>query len=454
MPTLTLFPDDFVFGAATSAFQIEGSPLADGAGPSAWHAFCGEPSRIDHGDRADVACDHYHRFEGDIALMRSLSLKAYRFSIAWGRILPEGRGRINPKGIAFYQRILEALEKANITPFVTLHHWDLPLSLMERGGWAHPDSASWFGDYAETVFRHLGSSVRNWATFNEPWVMVHMGYLEGTHPPGLVDPAKARLATHNILRAHGLGVQAFRATGAGEIGIVVNLEPKYPNSDLAEDLVATGVSDAWMNRQFLDPVLLGQYPEELSAIWGKDTTRFPDSDMKLIQTPIDFVGINYYSRSVVRHAPENRLFGSERVRQSQAEHTAMDWEVFPKGLYDCLTRTRERYGEIPLYITENGAAFEDAPPQRGRVQDPRRIEYFRTHLLEALRALKAGVPLKGYFAWSLLDNFEWTYGFSKRFGLIHMDYTTLARTPKDSAHFYREVIQTRGEALGRAGDHR
>lgn len=448
MSATPLFPNDFVFGAATSALQIEGSPLADGAGPSAWHTFCQEPGRIANGDKAEIACDHYHRFKSDIALMQSLGLEAYRFSIAWGRILPEGRGRINPKGIAYYQRLLEALDQAGIIPFVTLHHWDLPLALMERGGFVHPDSAHWFSDYAETVFRHLGDSVQHWCTFNEPWVMVHMGFMEGSHPPALIAPEKARLATHNILRAHGLGVQAFRATSRGKIGIVVNLEPKYPASDSPEDLEATRRSDAWMNRQFLDPLFLGVYPEELSSIFKSAGSQFPENDMKLISTPMDFLGINYYSRAVVRHAPQNALFGFESVHQAKSEHTAMGWEVFPQGLYDCLKATQNRYGDIPIYLTENGAAFEDSPVTKGRIFDPRRIHYLRTHLASAFKALEAGVPLKGYFAWSLLDNFEWTFGFAKRFGLIHVDYPTLTRTPKDSAYFYREVIETRGGAIG------
>jgi len=443
----TLFPADFVWGAATSAFQIEGSPLAEGAGPSNWQAFCHQPGRVINNDHGDVACDHYRRYPEDIRLMQEIGLQAYRFSLNWARILPEGRGRLNVAGLDFYKRLLDALENAGIAPYVTLHHWDYPLALSERGGWQQRDSAPWFADYAAVVFQQLGPRVSHWSTFNEPWVMVHEGYVAGSHPPGLQHMAAARDATHNILRAHGLAVQAFRAETQGEIGIVVNLEPKDPASESAADLAATRRADAWMNRQFLDPLFFGRYPEELADIWGASTEHFPEEDFRLIQSPIDFVGINYYSRSVVRDAPRNLPFRTDRVEPPAEKTTDMGWEIFPEGLTRCLLWVHERYGDIPLYITENGAAFDDGPNPEGRITDQRRTHYFRAHLLAAQEAIAAGAPLKGYFAWSLLDNFEWAFGYAKRFGLIHVDFETQTRTLKDSAHFYREVIETAGASL-------
>lgn len=305
----TLFPPDFIWGAATSAFQIEGSPLADGAGPSNWQAFCHEPGRVINNDHGDLACDHYRRYPEDIRLMQEIGLGAYRFSINWARIFPEGRGPLNVAGLDFYKRLLDKLEVAGITPYVTLHHWDYPLALSERGGWQERDSAPWFADYSAAIFQALGTRISHWSTFNEPWVMVHEGYVAGSHPPGVTDMTKARVATHNILRAHGMAVQAFRAETQGEIGIVVNLEPKDPASDSALDLAATRRADAWMNRQFLDPLLLGHYPEELEELWGNTGQPIAEEDFRLIQTPIDFVGINYYSRSVVRNAPKTHLSG-------------------------------------------------------------------------------------------------------------------------------------------------
>lgn len=443
----SLFPADFVWGAATSAFQIEGSPLADGAGPSNWQAFCHQPGRVTNNDHGDVACDHYRRYPEDVRLMQELGLSAYRFSLNWARILPEGRGSLNIAGLDFYKRLLDTLDEAGISPYVTLHHWDYPLALSERGGWLERDSAPWFADYAAVVFKELGQRVSHWSTFNEPWVMVHEGYVAGSHPPGVTDPRAAREATHNILRAHGMAVQAFRAESKGEIGIVVNLEPKDPASDKAEDLAATRRADAWMNRQFLDPLFLGHYPEELEDVWGASTTGFPEEDFRLMQTPIDFLGINYYSRSVVRDAPGNAPFRTDRVVPEAGKTTDMGWEIFPNGLKRCLLWIKARYGDIPLYITENGAAFDDGPNSAGRITDQRRTEYFRSHLLAAHEAISAGAPLKGYFAWSLLDNFEWAFGYAKRFGLIHVDFETQARTLKDSAHFYREVIDSAGAAL-------
>lgn len=441
------FPADFIWGAATSAYQIEGSPLADGAGPSNWHRFCRVPGAILNGDTGDLACDHYRRWADDVKLIKELGFKAYRFSIAWSRVLPNGRGKPNEKGLDFYRNLAEALIANGIEPFVTLHHWDLPAALDDLGGWANRDAAHWFADYAHLMFQALEDRVRHWTTLNEPWVIVDAGYMHGVHPPGLKSLEKTPLAAHNLLRGHAQAVQAFRADGKGQIGLVVNLEPKYAASNDPEDAAAMARTHAYMNRQFLDPVFLGAYPDELSDIFGRDWPRFPESDLKLIREPIDFLGINYYTRSVVRSAPSSPPFYAAPVPQTNAEHTEMNWEVFPAGLKSCLLWVKRRYGDIPLYITENGAAFADPAPVKGYLEDPRRIDYFRTHLRAAHEAIREGANLKGYFAWSLFDNFEWASGFSKRFGLVHVDYRTQKRTPKASASFFRQVIESNGAAI-------
>ncbi|WP_045223735.1 GH1 family beta-glucosidase [Methyloterricola oryzae] len=440
------FPDNFFWGAATSAHQIEGSPLADGAGPSHWHVFAQEPGRIANGDTAEIACDHYRRYGEDVELMRRMGLKAYRFSVAWGRVFPEGRGRLNQKGLDFYLKLVDALLDVGIEPFLTLYHWDLPAALETQGGWANRDCADWFADYAQTLYRALEGRVRYWTTLNEPWVVVHEGYVKGTHAPGKVSLREAPQATHNLLRGHALAVQAFRADGKGEIGLVVNLEPKYSASEERADREAANRAHVYMNQQYLDPVLLGSYPEEMAELFGSHWPQFPPEDLRLLREPFDFLGINYYSRSVNRAEPAEALTGAAPVRQA-AEYTEMGWEVYPDGLREVLAWVKRRYGEIPLYVTENGAAFADPRPVGGRIDDPRRIDYLRTHLRAAHAAIAAGVDLRGYFAWSLLDNFEWSFGYSKRFGLVHVDPDTLVRTPKSSADFYREVIQSAGEVL-------
>ena len=441
------FPDDFVWGAATSAYQIEGSPLADGAGPSNWHLFAHTPGRIAGGDTGDVACDHYRRFRDDVALMRRLGLGAYRFSIAWARVLPEGRGAVNIEGRDFYERLVDLLLESGITPFVTLYHWDLPASLDNRGGWLNRDVASWFADYASVVFRALDDRVPMWTTLNEPWVVMDAGYLHGVHPPGHRSAAEALQVAHNLLLAHASAVEAYRAVGRHEIGLVVNLEPKDPASGRAEDRAATGRAEAFMNRQFLDPVFLGRYPEELSEIYGAAWPGFPGADLARIRIPIDFLGINYYTRGVTRHDPAEIPLCASTVRVAGSEYTETGWEVRAESLVDVLLRVRSRYREIPIYVTENGAAFPDPPSVPEGYQDPQRVGYLRDHLAALRRARALGVPVRGYFVWSLLDNLEWTHGFSKRFGIVHVDFETQRRTLKASARFYADVIRTRGAAV-------
>ena len=442
------FPDGFLWGAATSAYQIEGSPLADGAGPSVWHRFAHTPGLVANGDTGDVACDHYRRWKDDVALMRELGLGAYRFSIAWGRILPEGSGRVNSAGLDFYGRLVDGLLEAGIRPCVTLFHWDLPAALDDRGGWLNPDVAGWFAEYAAIVFRALDDRVDLWVTLNEPWVVVDGGYLHGKLAPGHHSLFEAPLAAHHLLIAHGAAVEAYRAEGRHEIGIVVNLEPQHAASDHDSDRAARDRADAYVNRWYLDPVLLGRYPDAMPELFGPAWPEFAADDLPRIRQPIDFLGINYYSRRLVCEAPVFLPPRTARVIVPHRTHTMIGWEVYSEGLTETLAGVRDRYGDLPLYITENGAAFYDPPVLDGdRLSDPLRVAYFRDHLRAAHRAIEAGVDLRGYFAWSLLDNFEWAHGFAVRFGLVHVDYATQKRTPKESARFYSEVIRTNGGAL-------
>jgi beta-glucosidase len=444
------FPTGFLWGAATSAYQIEGSPLADGAGPSFWHRFSHTPGRTLGGDTGDVACDHYRRWEDDVRLMRDLGLATYRFSVAWGRIMPEGTGRVNPSGVDFYARLVDRLLEHGIRPNVTLYHWDLPAALDDRGGWLNRDVADWFADYATVLYRALGDRVDLWATLNEPWVVAHEGYLSGNHAPGHRSRWEPPIVAHNLLRAHGAAVQAFRAESRqGAIGLVVNIEPKYAASDRPEDVAATRRAEAYMNRQYLDPALLGRWPEEMREIFGEAWSDRMDADMATIRAEIDWVGVNYYTRAVVRADPSDWLLGAGRVRQARHAHTEMDWEVYAPALAETLVRLRDRYGRVPVYVTENGAAFYDPPTAEGGVvDDPLRVAYYRDHLRAVRAAIDAGVDVRGYYAWSLFDNFEWGYGYGKRFGIVHVDLETQARTPKGSARYYSEVVRTNGAALG------
>jgi beta-glucosidase len=442
------FPEGFLWGAATSAYQIEGSPLADGAGASIWHRFSHSPGRTAHGETGDVACDHYRRYQSDVDLMKSLGLNAYRFSISWSRVFPCGTGRVNQAGLDFYSRLVDALLTAGIRPSATLYHWDLPAALDDRGGWLNPDIAKWFGEYAATMFRALDDRVPMWATLNEPWVVTDGGYLHGVLAPGHRNLFEAPIASHNLLRAHGTAVQAYRAGGKNQIGLVVNLEPKYPSSQNPDDLAATARADAYMNRQYLDPVLLGAHPAEMKEIFGEAWPANADDDLALMSQPIDFLGINYYLRGVTRHDPESPPLKSKNVSQRQHAVTETGWEMYAPALTRVLLWVKERYPAIPLYLTENGTATYDPPHTLdGVVDDPLRVWYYREHLKAAHTAIKHGVDLRGYFAWSLLDNYEWSLGYSKRFGIVHVDFETQERTPKSSARFYSEVIRSNGASL-------
>ena len=446
---MTPFPDNFLWGAATAAYQIEGSPLADGAGPSIWQRFSHDPRLMaTRGDTGDVACDHYNRMESDVALMKSLGLQAYRFSVAWGRVLPEGTGRINEAGLAFYERLVDTLIANGIEPLCTLYHWDMPAALDDRGGWLNRDSATWFADYARIVFERLDWRVKKWVTLNEPWVVTDGGYLHGALAPGHKNMFEAPIASHNLMRAHGAAVKVYREVGAHEIGLVVNIEPKYPASDSAEDVAATARADAYMNRQYLDPALKGEYPVELKEIFGEAWPDWPASDFADIAQPVDFIGINYYTRNVVRHDETQWPLKAGMMMQVGKTYTETGWEVHAPALAELLMAFKQRYGDTPLYITENGAAFYDPPvaPDEG-VQDPLRVAYLKSHIAAVGEAIAAGVDVRGYMLWSMFDNLEWSLGYTKRFGMVHVDFQSQTRTPKDSARFYSQVIASNGASL-------
>ena len=440
------FPDGFLWGAATSAYQIEGGVAEGGRGASIWDTFCRSEGAVFQGHTGDVACDHYHRYADDVELMRSLSLHTYRFSIAWPRVLPEGKGKVNTEGLDFYDRLVDALLAAGIQPYATLYHWDLPQPLQDAGGWASRETVDAFCEYADAVSRCLGDRVRNWITHNEPWVMAFSGHQFGRLAPGIRDLATALQVAHHLLLSHGESVPVLRgnsSTGT-QIGISLNLAPIEPASSTEEDAAAAWRKDGNLNRWFLDPLYKSAYPEDMLAFYGESAPTVQSGDMACIATPLDFLGINYYRRNVVRDDPESLEVQTQLVIPTDAAVTEMGWEVSPRGLYDLLTRLHADYSPSAIYVTENGAAFVDESTPDGRVFDPRRIAYLNTHLRQAHRAIQDGVPLKGYFVWSLMDNFEWSHGYSKRFGLVYIFYPTQQRIVKESGHWYRQVIEHNG----------
>ena len=436
-----------MWGAATAAYQIEGAWNEDGKGESIWDRFTHSPYRIAGGDTGDVACDHYHRMPEDVALMGSLGLQSYRFSISWPRVLPEGRGQVNPAGLDFYQRLVDRLLEAGIRPCATLNHWDLPQALQDQGGWPNRETASRFCDYAELMFRSLGDRVAMWATHNEPWVSAFVGYGSGRHAPGLADASMAYQSAHHLLLSHGQALQAYRQGGyKGQIGIVLNFSHRIPASGTDADLAACRRAGQEGAGLFLQPLFHGTYPEELMEWIGRHRPSIQAGDMELIAQPIDFLGVNYYSTWRIAFRPEDGLLklSSTPVSASGWGLTEMGWGIYPAGLTAVLLDLEEHYGNPPVYITENGAAVIDEPDANGFVADWGRVQYLRAHLLAAYEALQAGVDLRGYYVWSLMDNFEWAQGYRPRFGIIHVDYATQQRTLKQSARWYHEVIQANG----------
>lgn len=439
------FPSDFLWGVATSAYQIEGAVAEDGRGESIWDTFCRIPGAIADGSSGEPACDHYHRYRQDVELMRALGVRAYRFSIAWPRIFPQGRGAHQTAGLDFYRRLLDELERADILPVATLYHWDLPQALQYRGGWTSRDTALRFADYAAFLFDRLGDRIRRWITVNEPSVAAIMGHLTGEHAPGLRDPAAALRAAHHLLLAHGLAVQALRQAGLrGEpaIGIALHLFPVHPEGDTPEDEQAARLLDGLANRWFLEPIFRKTYPadvwEHLAAVLPMPPVQ--EGDLELIGQPLDFLGVNYYTRQRVRHEPAQPLL-PVKLLPPAGPTTDMGWEVYPDGLLEVLARVANDYRPPAIYVTENGAAFPDQVGPDGRVRDPRRIQFLREHLIRVLGALERGVPVRGYFVWSLLDNFEWQHGYTKRFGLFYVDFATQERLWKDSARWFARVVQ-------------
>ncbi|GII76765.1 beta-glucosidase [Sphaerisporangium rufum] len=453
------FPAGFLWGTATAAYQVEGAAAEDGRGPSIWDTFSHTPGRVDAGDTGDVACDHYHRVEEDLDLLADLGVGAYRFSVSWPRVIPGGRGPVNPRGMDFYSRLVDGLIARNIEPVATLYHWDLPQELEDAGGWPHRDTALRFADYARTMGQALGDRVRTWITLNEPWCTAYLGYGSGVHAPGRTDPAAALAAVHHLDLGHGLAAQALRETSAPSAQVSVTLNLHHARGESERDAEAVRRIDALANRAFLGPMLEGAYPRDLieDTAAVTDWSFVRDGDEKAACAPLDLLGVNYYNPVLVRvwdgsgpratadgHAdgagtPWIACDDVEFVQQP-GPYTEMGWNIDETGLTELLLRLHRDHPGLPLMITENGAAFADVPDAGGRVRDERRVDYLHRHLGAVLDAIDGGADVRGYFVWSLMDNFEWARGYAKRFGIVHVDRDTLERTWKDSAHWYRDVV--------------
>jgi beta-glucosidase len=457
MTTETRFPADFVWGAATSAYQVEGAAREGGRGPSIWDTFAATPGRVAGGDTGEVAADHYHRYPQDAALMADLGLGAYRFSVAWPRVQPDGRGPVNQEGLDFYRRLADSLLERGIQPWITLYHWDLPQALQDTGGWASREVVDRFVEYATAVYGALHDRVANWTTLNEPWCAAFLGHASGVHAPGVQDPATAVRAAHHLLLAHGQATRAMRAlSSAPRLGVNLNLDPVTPASPEPDDLDAARRIDGLYNRLFLDPLFRGRYPadvlEDLGGLGGLD--RVDAGELEAVAVPLDLLGVNYYRRFTVAVGQGRPRLGgppSPWVAAGDVDfvardrpRTALGWEIDPSGLDELLLRLHRDYPSLPLFVTENGAAFEDGVDRQGRVRDHARVRFLDGHLRAAHRAIQDGVDLRGYFVWSLLDNFEWAEGYAKRFGIVYVDFPTQRRLPKDSAHWYREAIARGG----------
>jgi len=452
------FPKDFIWGVATSAYQIEGAWNEDGKGESIWDRFSHTPGTIEDGTNGDVACDHYHRWREDISLMKSLGVEAYRVSVSWPRILPTGRGEVNQAGLDFYSRLVDGLLEAGILPFLTLYHWDLPQALQDEGGWPARATAEAFAEYADVVSHNLGDRVKHWITHNEPAVAGFEGHMTGRHAPGIQDSNAALHAAHHLLLSHGWAVPVIRSNSPdAEVGIALNLMPAVPASASAADFHACRHFDGYLNRWFLDPLYGRHYPADIVASYiaqrhlaAEGLILVDDGDLDTIAVQTDFLGVNYYTRGIIRaeDAPDN--LPQTTFPAPDSERTEMGWEVYPDGLYDILNRLHFEYQPRKTYVTENGASYPDRPDTDGRVRDHRRLDYLRDHLAAAHRAIQNGVPLAGYFVWSLMDNFEWAKGYTQRFGIVRIDYDTQERIPKDSAFWYKETIAQNGFCMNRS----
>jgi beta-glucosidase len=444
---MILFPENFIWGAATASYQIEGAANEDGRSPSIWDVFSHIKGNIENDDNGDVACDHYHRYKDDVNLMKNIGLNAYRFSLSWSRLLPGGNGKPNQKGADFYNGLIDELLRHGIDPMITLYHWDLPQVLQDKGGWGNRDIAGYFEDYSECAFRFFGDRVKKWVTHNEPWVVAYAGHHSGRHAPGMKDLHLAVRVSHHLILSHARSVSVFRDMNFkdSKIGITLNLYPSYPLSDGKNDVNAAKVLDEYHNKWFLDPVLKGEYPAMLLQLFG-DNGLCPDiaaDDMDIIGKNIcDFIGVNYYFRKIARYSGDG-MMKYEEIKPPESEYTSMNWEIYPEGLYDLLMQIKKDYGNPELYITENGACFEDSL-RNDIVADDRRTAYLKAHLEQSHRAIKDGVNLKGYYLWSLMDNFEWAFGYGKRFGITYVDYRTQRRILKNSGLWYKKIIGNNG----------
>ncbi|RKS08329.1 broad-specificity cellobiase [Nocardiopsis sp. Huas11] len=448
-----ILPPGLLFGTATAAYQVEGAAAEGGRGPSIWDTYCRTPGRVARGESGDVACDHYHRYAEDVALMGDLGVDLYRFSVAWPRVQPTGAGPVNAEGLAFYDRLVDTVLEAGVEPALTLYHWDLPQALEDEGGWRSRETAHRFAEYARVVADRLGDRVRRWITLNEPFCSAFVGHAVGRHAPGTKEGRPALAAAHHLLLAHGLAVGELRAAGAEQVGITLNPDHLVPATGSEADRAAVERARTLHNRTWLDPILTGAYPDNEQETWPglADGSYRAEGDLEIISRPLDFVGINYYRPIMLRDAPHAEPdpalrtavdIGTEQVAFEGVRHTTMEWPVVPHTFTDLLVDLKRRYpGLPPLLITENGSAEDDRPDAQGRVHDDERVDYLREHLAALAAAIEAGVDVRGYFVWSLLDNFEWAFGYERRFGLVRVDYETLERHPKDSFHWYRDFLR-------------
>jgi len=440
---MSRFLQDFIWGTATSSYQIEGAAYEDGKKASIWDAFCQVPGRIVNNDHGEVACDHYHLYKEDIALLKELNMQSYRFSVCWPRIFPDGVGKPNEKGLDFYKRVIDELHKQQIHPLLTLYHWDLPQALQDKGGWTNRDTVERFGEFSSCMYEQFGDVVSDWVTINEPWVISYLGHYTGEHAPGITDISAFLKSAHHVLLAHGEGVQRFRQSKAkhGKVGIVLNVAQVYPASSSAEDRQAAQVWDGLLNGWFIDAVFKGRYPQHMQELYSKltDMSFIQPGDLERISQKTDFLGINYYS--VARVKQGDSAFGTELVQVAEPV-THMDWEIAPQGLVDILKRlSADTEGQLPIVVTENGAVYDDVVTPEGEIHDDERLDYVQKHIQACQQAIAEGVDLRGYYIWSMLDNFEWAFGYDKRFGMVHVDFETLKRTPKKTAYWYRDFIK-------------
>jgi beta-glucosidase len=432
------FPKNFTWGAATSSYQIEGSTQIDGRGQSIWDTFAATPGKTRNGENGDPGCDHYNRWASDLDLMKDMGLEAYRFSVAWPRVIPNGRGQVNEKGMAFYERLVDGLLERGITPWLTMYHWDLPQALEDKGGWPNRDTVHAFEEYAQVLSHRLGDRVKHWITHNEPWCTAFLGYGIGQFAPGLKDKKLELQTAHHLLLSHGLSVPIIRENSKdAQVGMAPNLWPIYPASDSSEDEMAANRMDGFANRWYLDPIYGRGYPQDMLEAYAQVLPKILDGDLEKIAVPTDFLGVNYYIRHVVKHAANEN--GFEMV-QTDLERTDMGWEIYPDGLRELMVRLHNDYPVKSLIITESGACFDDTLVE-GQIDDEGRRKYLERHLESAHAAIQEGAPLDGYFAWSLMDNYEWAEGYARRFGLVHVDFVTQERTIKKSGLYYRNFLR-------------